>query len=260
MRKLAGAAIAVLVQAYPVALVLSGAFAVSVIAAASTVAHGPELIARIEQGALAASDAAGGKGIEPRFATASGALTRHALLAGGERLDDGARARTAAAIARAPGVAGVSWLSAATGRGETAERDKADSLHCQQDVEAILKVRTIRFSEASAAIDPASEALLDEVAAALRPCLGSIIAVTGHTDGAGDKGANLALSRARAETVRWALVARGIPADGLRAAGKGAEVPLEGLAPTDPANRRIEFSVIRKMPIRPTPVDTPGPG
>ena len=260
MRKRLGAAIAVLVQAYPIALVLSGAFAVAVIAAASTVAHGPALVAGIERKALAARDAAGGRGIEPRFVTASGALTRHAQLAGGERLDDALRARVAGAIARVPGVAGVSWLSAATGQGAPAERDKADSLHCQQDVEAILKVRTIRFSEASAAIDPASDALLDEVASALRPCLGSIIAVTGHTDAAGDEGANLALSRARAETVRWALVARGIPADGLRASGKGSQAPLEGLTPTDPANRRIEFSVIRKMPIRPTPVDTPGPG
>ena len=28
-------------------------------------------------------------------------------------------------------------------------------MHCQEDVEAILKARTIRFGEASAAIDPA---------------------------------------------------------------------------------------------------------
>lgn len=260
MRKPRRAAIAALVQAYPIALVLSGAFAVSVIAAASTVAHGPALVARIEQGALAARDAAGGAGISVRLATAQGALTRHVYLDGGNALDDAARARVAAAIAAAPGVGGVRWLSGATGKGDEGEREKADSLHCQQDVEAILKVRTIRFSEASATIDPASDALLDEVAAALRPCLGSIIAVTGHTDAAGDEGANLALSRARAETVRWALVARGIPADGLRASGKGSSAPLHGLGPGDPANRRIEFSVIRKMPIRPTPVDTPGPG
>jgi OOP family OmpA-OmpF porin len=102
--------------------------------------------------------------------------------------------------------------------------------------------------------------VLDEVADALSPCVGSIIAVTGHTDGNGDTDANLALSRARAEAVRWALVGRGIPADGLRAAGYGSERPIEGLAPVDPANRRIEFSVIEAMPLQPTPVDMPGPG
>jgi OOP family OmpA-OmpF porin len=59
--------------------------------------------------------------------------------------------------------------------------------------------------------------------------------------------------------VRSALVARGIPADGLRAAGLGAAKPVAGLDPGDPANRRIEFSVIFSAPVKPTPIDTPGP-
>jgi OOP family OmpA-OmpF porin len=67
------------------------------------------------------------------------------------------------------------------------------------------------------------------------------------------------LSRERADAVRLALVRRGIPADGLRAQGKGSSEPVEGLDPADPANRRIEFSVIESVPIKPTPVDTPGP-
>jgi OOP family OmpA-OmpF porin len=97
------------------------------------------------------------------------------------------------------------------------------------------------------------------VAAALRPCLGSIIMITGHTDSSGPEPGNIALSRERAEAVRDALVARGIPADGLRASGVGSRDPVDGLAPGDPANRRIEFSVIATVPIKPTPVDTPGP-
>jgi OOP family OmpA-OmpF porin len=35
--------------------------------------------------------------------------------------------------------------------------------------------------------------------------------------------------------------------------------PVEGLDPADPANRRIEFSVVAKVATHPTPVDTPGP-
>ena len=69
---------------------------------------------------------------------------------------------------------------------------------------------------------------------------------------------NLALSMERARVVRQALIERGIPRDGLRASGVGSSQPVEGLAPSDPANRRIEFSVIRTEPLRPTPVDTPG--
>ena len=108
------------------------------------------------------------------------------------------------------------------------------------------------------AIDRASQQLLDEVAAALRPCLGSIIAITGHTDSSGTEPGNLALSRERAEAVRQALIARGIPGDGLRARGFGSSEPVEGLAPADPANRRIEFSVIATEPLEIAPVDVPG--
>ena len=131
--------------------------------------------------------------------------------------------------------------------------------HCEQDVAGLLRARTIRFEESSARIDQASRTLVDEVAAALRPCLGSIISITGHTDSSGSEEGNLALSLARAEAVRDALVARGIPAGGLRVRGFGSRRPVEGLAPTDPANRRIDFAVLATEPVTPTPVDVPGP-
>ena len=105
----------------------------------------------------------------------------------------------------------------------------------------------------------ASQALIGEVAAALSPCLGSIIAITGHTDSTGPEPGNLALSLERAQAVRGALIARGIPSEGLRTRGLGSRSPVPGLDSSDPANRRIEFSVVSIMPIEPTPVDTPGP-
>lgn len=123
----------------------------------------------------------------------------------------------------------------------------------------LLRARTIRFEEGSARIDATSSELIDEVANALRPCLGSIIAITGHTDATGPEAGNLSLSRLRANAVRDALISRGIPGDGLRARGVGSRIPVEGLEPTDPANRRIDFSVVATEPVRPTPVDTPGP-
>lgn len=246
---------------YRLALVLAGAFATAVIALGAIMARGPALVASLEQQAAAARDKAGGQGIVIRFTTAQGWLTRHPALTGGDKLDDTTRARAAAAIADVPGIGGVRWQSGSRRTRTAADiADEQGAMHCQGDVEGILKARSIRFSESSAAIDPASETLLDEVAAALKPCLGSIIAVTGHTDRLGDEGANRALSRARADAVRWALIGRGIPADGLRAAGYGSSRPLEGLDPGDSANRRIEFSVIEKVPMRPTPIDTPGPG
>lgn len=127
-------------------------------------------------------------------------------------------------------------------------------------MQGILRTRSIRFAEASAAIDPASGELLDEVAAALRPCGGSIIAITGHTNAQGDEAANLALSSERAVAVRNALAVRGIDMAGLRARGLGSQQTVPGLDPADPANRRIEFSVIAPVSLEPTVVDTPGPG
>lgn len=247
---------------YRLVLVLAGAAATAAIAFAATTANGPDLVASIAQQAEAARDRAGGAGIVIRFVTPEGWLTRHPMLSGGDRLDDEVRARAAAAIAAVPGVGGVHWQARGTRNRAFTEkaREARRTRHCQRDVEAVLKARSIRFSEASASIDPASEAVLDEVAAALGRCVGSIIAVTGHTDRVSDEGANLALSKARADAVRWALIGRGIPADGLRAAGHGSRKPVEGLDPTDPANRRIEFSVIEKVPLNPTPIDTPGPG
>jgi OmpA-OmpF porin, OOP family len=249
------------VNPYRLAIILAGTATSAVLAFASTFAHGPQFVAELEQQAGAARDTVGGSGIAISFATDQGWPTRHPVLSGGEDLDDATRARTAAAITAVPGIGGVRWKGRSgrdTGAGN-ALREVA-SLHCQDDVEAVLRVRSIRFGESSARIDSASNFVLDEVAEALSPCVGSIIAVTGHTDGNGDEDANLALSRARADAVRWALVGRGIPADGLRAAGVGSEKPVEGLDPTDPANRRIEFSVIETMPLKPTPVDMPGPG
>lgn len=246
----------------PLTTFLAGALAVAGLGIAASWRSGPALVAQMSEQAESARDATGGRGIAIDFTLGNGWLTRHPVLSGGQDLPDEVRARAAAAIAAAPGVGGVSWREGRkTDRGGPSELPAANvAMHCQQDVEAVLKARSIRFAEASAQIDAASEEVLDEVAAALRPCLGGIIAVTGHTDSNGDETANRALSRARADAVRWALIGRGIPADGLRAEGLGADRPLAGLAREDPANRRIEFSVIEKAPLAPTPIDTPGPG
>ena len=249
------------VKILPIATFFAGAIAVVAIAMATSASAGPEFIQEIKRKAIEARDREGGSGIRVSFLTPDGWLTRHPTLSGGQGLSDEVRARTADAIADVPGVGGVSWEGPGR-RGANAVQTFGEGplQRCQSDVEAILRVRSIRFTEGSANLDQTSNDVLNEVATALKPCLGSIIAITGHTDSNGDENANVALSRARAEAVRWALIGRGIPADGLRAVGIGSQKPLEGLSSDDPANRRIEFSVIEKMPLAPTPIDTPGPG
>lgn len=207
--------------------------------------------------APAIEEAGGGGQVVALFESPNGLPSRHPLLTGGEPLDEATRANIARVLGTVPGVGGSRW-SDGNMLSESSVQP-VHPLHCQEEVATLLRARTIRFEESSTRIDAASSSLVDEVVDALRPCLGSIIAVTGHTDSSGPEPGNLALSRDRADEVRNELIRRGIPADGLRVRGLGSSVPVEGLAPTDPANRRIEFSVIATEPIRPTPVDTPSP-
>lgn len=241
----------------PFPTIMLGAAVVVAIGYVGSQFSGKTLAQRLAAESEIALEAAAAPEIHAEFTNRYGAPTRHPLLSGGEKLDEASRLRAARAVAAVPGVGGISWIDGtinARGSGVVFE-----PLHCQKDVEGLLNARSIRFEEASAALHPASNILIDEVATALRPCLGSIIAITGHTDSAGTEPGNLALSLDRARAVREALVARGIPRDGLRAKGVGSSEPVKGLEPKDPANRRIEFSIIRKEPLAPTPVDTPGP-
>lgn len=212
---------------------------------------------RLSENARTALEAEGLGVVEASFFNRYGSPSRHPILSGGENLDDDKRTRAAHLVRAIPGVGGVSWKDGVVnaGAGEAA----FEPLHCQEDVDGLLRTRTIRFEEASAALIPASRMLLDEVAQALEPCSGAIIAITGHTDKSGSEDANIALSMDRARVVREALVRRGIPRSSLRARGMGSSKPMDRLTPEDPANRRIEFSVIRMEPLTPTPVDTPGP-
>lgn len=195
--------------------------------------------------------------VQASFITRYGSPSRHPLLSGGGGLEDEERTRAAQLVRSVPGVGGVSWEDGVVNA--NAGEPSFEPLHCQEDVDGLLRTRTIRFQEGSAALLPASRMLLDEVARALEPCVGAIIAITGHTDKSGSEAANIALSMDRARVVREALVRRGIPRSGLRARGMGSSEPAERLTAEDPANRRIEFSVIRMEPLTPTPVDTPGP-
>jgi OOP family OmpA-OmpF porin len=240
----------------PALAIFAGAVLVAASAYLVALPTAGTLIAPLEDQAQAAIAEAGGRGVSARFATPGGSPSRHPVLLGGTRLPDETRARVAKAVAAIPGVGGVSWANG-TIRSRAA-KDRYTPLHCQEDVDGLLRSRSIRFEEGSNRMLPASQLLLDEVADALRPCLGAIIAITGHTDDSGTEPGNIALSLQRARAVREALVRRGIPRSGLRAKGVGSAQPVEGLTPDDPANRRIEFAVIRIEPLTPTPVDTPG--
>lgn len=235
-------------------ILAAGALAALAIAAASHAALSPALVAELEARAAEVTEGA----VAVHFRTGNGLLSRHPELSGGQDLHPDERRRLARAISEVPGIGGPHWRR--EDRRQTARAAAGDPLFCERRIEAILKSRSIRFAEGSEKLDPTSAALLDEVAEALKPCVGGRIAIIGHTDDTGDPEANRALSERRAERVRRALARRGIPAGDLMVEGKGSQEPIAGLDPTDPANRRIEFELLQKAPLVPTAVDTPGAG
>jgi len=75
----------------------------------------------------------------------------------------------------------------------------------------------------------------------LRDCGAKKITIEGHTDVTGEPGANLVLGEKRAEAVKAALVARGVPADQLEVEAFGESRPItRDPAPEQQAlNRRV---------------------
>jgi len=86
---------------------------------------------------------------------------------------------------------------------------------------------------------------LNEVAKAIKDQGFKAVVVEGHTDSRGSDTANQALSLQRAEEVRNHLISQGIPADKIRAVGRGEEVPVadNNTAEGRANNRRVELIV-----------------
>jgi outer membrane protein OmpA-like peptidoglycan-associated protein len=104
----------------------------------------------------------------------------------------------------------------------------------------------VLFRSSESALLPIAESQLQKVADALEAYEhGRTIIVAGHTDSIGPANANTMLSQARAESVRDFLVEHGVPADRIRAVGKGEDEPIaDNKTPEGRANnRRVEIIV-----------------
>jgi outer membrane protein OmpA-like peptidoglycan-associated protein len=103
----------------------------------------------------------------------------------------------------------------------------------------------LNFAFASTTPTEESMGTLDEVAAALEEHPSATIRVESHTDSIGTPESNLNLSQARADSIRSALVDRGVDGSRIETAGMGQEMPI---ASNDTAegrakNRRSEIVV-----------------
>jgi outer membrane protein OmpA-like peptidoglycan-associated protein len=101
----------------------------------------------------------------------------------------------------------------------------------------------ITFETGKATISPESDALLDQVAAALETAPDLVLEVAGHTDNVGTPASNQTLSEQRAEAVRSALVSRGVAESRLTAKGYGQSAPIADNRTEDgrAKNRRVEL-------------------
>ncbi len=116
---------------------------------------------------------------------------------------------------------------------------------CQQALDASQRVSKALFAPGSYEITRAAAVALDALTPILRRCPDAKVEIAGHTDNVGDAASNQALSKLRAEAVLRYLVAQGVSAARLSAAGYGAQQPI---APNDDEpgradNRRIEFTL-----------------
>jgi outer membrane protein OmpA-like peptidoglycan-associated protein len=156
-----------------------------------------------------------------------------------------------AARAEADTKAAASEEKAAASEQKVTEANAALAKLAAKDEERGLVITlsgSVLFRSNDAALQPAAETRLDEVAAAL-VAKGHPVVVEGYTDSKGSQSKNIDLSQRRAETVRTYLVSRGVPSNSIEAKGMGPDRPVADNASTEGRanNRRVEI-VIAKNP------------
>ncbi len=113
----------------------------------------------------------------------------------------------------------------------------------------------IQFETSKAKLKKVSFEILDEVVFAMQrhPEI-VLLQVVGHTDSDGDAKANKRLSKQRATSVMKYLIRNGIKKDRLSSLGEGEDVPIASNDTEEgkEKNRRVEFVIVERVPIRAT--------
>lgn len=120
----------------------------------------------------------------------------------------------------------------------------ADCAALPADVKSNAVDFPIQFKVGSAALAPASESTVEQIAKILALSPDRCVLVEGHTDASGAADKNLALSKERANSVVAFISEKGVDRKRLVAIGKGSSDPAKNLDPRDPRNRRVVFKVV----------------
>jgi outer membrane protein OmpA-like peptidoglycan-associated protein len=120
-------------------------------------------------------------------------------------------------------------------------------------------MKGINFQSGKAKILKSSRKALAKTVEVLREFPQLRIKIEGHTDGKGARDKNLALSRRRADAVKWYLVDAGIAEDRIETEGVGPDRPVanDRTKGGRAKNRRIEFHVLPGVPPNAAPATQP---
>lgn len=134
-------------------------------------------------------------------------------------------------------------LQAAAERAQ-AELRKMETIR-EEEGRMIISLSGVLFEAGGNRLSAPAQTRLDTVAQALAAYPDRNIVIEGHTDATGSDATNQDLSQRRADAVRSYLESRGVPAERMRAIGRGESAPI---ASNDTAegranNRRVEVIV-----------------
>jgi OmpA-OmpF porin, OOP family len=146
---------------------------------------------------------------------------------------------------------------------ELNEQDYDDALPCRQGITLVQLTQAQTVTPAPAAvprrqpflvffdfdrsdITPEADRIIRAAADAVKAgATGTVVGVVGHADRSGTDAYNQRLSERRANAVRARLTQYGVPANQIRASGKGEAEPLVPTADgvREPQNRRVEIGI-----------------
>ncbi len=136
-------------------------------------------------------------------------------------------------------------LQQASSKAEAAEEELAELKTRKTDRGLVMTLGDVLFTTGNADLLPGAQRSIDKLAAYLNKNPDKKISIEGHTDSKGSENFNMMLSKRRADSVRSALIARGISSDRITVKGLGELYPVAGndTAAGRQQNRRVEIVI-----------------